>query len=87
MLLEKRVGSALLTDRKKAQFPILSEFGRDLLFNCVPIYMADKRAELDSALADDLHFIFSTEGKRECEYIISCYKHQSETKKEKRRIK
>ncbi len=87
MLLEKPVGAPALRDRKGVTFPILREGGRDLLFNCIPTYMADRRDQLKAAGIRNEHFIFTVEGKRESEAILEAYEKGLATKKEVRRIK
>ncbi len=67
-------GKAVLVDRKGARFPVMRTFRhRSIIFNCVPIYMADKNAELDRAKITQRHFIFSNESKAEAEKIIKAY--------------
>ena len=87
MLLEKPVDAPQLRDRKGVVFPVLHEGGRDLIFNCVPIYMADRRDQLAAAGVRNEHYIFTTEGKRESEAILEAYQKGLGTKKEVRRIK
>ncbi|MBE6672316.1 MAG: U32 family peptidase [Ruminococcaceae bacterium] len=87
MLLEKPVGAPQLRDRKGVIFPILQEGGRDLVFNCIPTYMADRKDQLKAAGVRNLHFIFTVEGKRESEAILEAYEKGLATKKEVRRIK
>lgn len=64
-----------LTDRTGAKFPV---FGlRDcsnVIFNSVPIYMADKADALQKCAASRLHFIFSDETRQECERVIRAYR-------------
>ena len=87
MLLEKPVGAPSLRDRKGVIFPILQEGGRDLVFNCIPTYMADRKDQLKAAGVRNEHYIFTTEGKRESEAILEAYQKGLATKKEVRRIK
>ncbi|MGM9680143.1 MAG: U32 family peptidase [Eubacteriales bacterium] len=86
MLLEKSPCVQKLVDRRKVVFPILREGGRDLIFNSVPIYMADKRDVLRSMGDYHSHMIFTTEGVQEVRYILENYKKGLPTKKEIRRI-
>ncbi|MBE6631996.1 MAG: U32 family peptidase [Ruminococcaceae bacterium] len=74
MLLEKPVGASRLRDRTGASFDIIKENGRDVLYNSVPVYMADKKDSLKKSGIFNTHFIFSTESKKECENIIDAYK-------------
>ena len=64
-----------LTDRTGAKFPV---FGlRDcsnVIFNSVPIYMADKADVMRECAASRLHFIFSDETRQECERVIRAYR-------------
>ena len=87
MLLEKSLGCNKLTDRRRVDFPVIKEGGRDIILNSVPIYMADKKDELKKAMPFGMHFIFTTEGPQEVRYIINNYKKGLPTKKEIRRIR
>ncbi len=60
---------AALTDRRGARFPILREPPhRNILFNSVPVYMADK------PVACGGHFIFSTESAKETLEVVRAYR-------------
>jgi hypothetical protein len=74
MLLTKPVEADALTDKTGAIFPVIKENGRDILLNSVPIYMADKGKELDTYGARGRHFIFTTESKKECFFVIDAYR-------------
>lgn len=87
MTLEKPVGRPSLTDRTGAQFPIIKEGGRDILLNCVPIYMADYGERLRAANIGSRHFLFTTEGPQECESVENAYRKGLPTKKPIRRVK
>ena len=87
MTLEKKVGADSLRDRKGVIFPIIEEGGRDVLFNSVPVYMADYFDKLKAAGIDSMHFIFTDEGQRASESVIQSYIKHLPTKKEIRRIK
>ncbi len=87
MTLEKPVGTASLTDRTKAVFPILREGGRDILLNSVPTYMADKKTELEKGGVFAKHYLFTTEGKQETLTVLTAYEKGYATKKAIRRIK
>ncbi len=87
MTLEKDPGSRLLTDRRRVNFPVICEGGRFILINSVPVYMADRDAELAKAGKIGRHFIFTVEGPQEVRYVISNYEKGLPTKKEIRRIK
>ena len=73
MLLEKPVGAKRLADRRRTVFPVLSEGGRDLVLNSVPVYMADRADKLRKAGLFHHFFLFTTETKREVEQIIDAY--------------
>lgn len=63
-----------LRDRMGANFPILPADGcRSIIYNSVPVYMADKRDVLDSIGAVRHHFIFSTEAPKAIDEIITAY--------------
>jgi hypothetical protein len=87
MTLEKPVGTDMLRDRKGAAFPVLHEGGRDLIFNCLPTYMGDRTKLLDDAGIFNRHYIFTVEGPKESETMLSYYKKGMPIKKEVRRIK
>jgi hypothetical protein len=70
----KKVCRGSLTDRTGATFPLIREFShRNLLYNSVPVYMADKRGELDRAANLGEVFIFSDETRDEAAEVISAY--------------
>ena len=63
-----------LTDRTGATFPLIREFShRNVLYNSVPVYMADKRGELDRAAPLGEVFIFSDETRDEAAAVITAY--------------
>ena len=63
-----------LTDRTGAAFPVIREFPhRNIIFNSVPVYMADKWHEFQLSWVDGDVFIFSDETAEEVEKIISAY--------------
>ncbi len=68
-------GELFLCDRRGVAFPVLRTYGhRSLIFNSVPIYMADKEEELKRARITQRHFIFTVESKAEAEEIINAYR-------------
>ncbi len=68
-------GRAVLTDRRGMEFPVLRTTGhRSLIFNSVPVYMADKQRELDRMGIIMRHFIFTTETRAEAQSVIDAYK-------------
>lgn len=87
MTLEKSVGTELLRDRRGVQFPIMKEGGRDIIFNSLPTYMGDRKKLLADAGLLNEHYIFSTEGPKECETVLDYYEKGLPTKREVRRIK
>jgi putative protease len=63
-----------LTDRTGAIFPVVRELGhRNVIYNSVPVYMADKKAELDRAAALGHVFIFSDETSERAAEIIRAF--------------
>ncbi len=70
-----RSGKAVLKDRRGVSFPVLRAFEhRSIVFNSVPIYMADKKSELLRVGLCMQHFIFTTETKEEAQTVINAYK-------------
>lgn len=86
MLLEKPVGHARLTDRKRVTFPVLREGGRDLVLNAVPVYMADRADKLKSAGLNNQFFLFTTETRAQVEQILEAYQKHLPAKFPMRRI-
>jgi collagenase-like PrtC family protease len=86
MLLEKSCGTTRLSDRMKKNFPVISEGGRELVLNSLPIYMADKQSLL-SPVGVGYHYIFTQEGPQEVKVTLSSYDRSLPTKKEVRRMK
>ena len=69
-----------LTDRTGAKFPIMREYKhRNLILNCTPTYMADKKEELKRYSVEGGHFIFSIENKAEITAVISAYRKSGNT--------
>ena len=87
MTLEKPLGTDFLRDRRNAVFPVLQEGKRSLVFNSLPIYMGDRMKLLKEAGIYNEHYIFSTEGPKECETVLNYYQKGLPTKREVRRIK
>ena len=86
MLLEKSCGTTRLTDRMKKNFPVITEGGREIVLNSLPIYMADKQ-ELLAPVGVGYHYIFTQEGPQEVKVTLSSYDRSLPTKKEVRRMK
>jgi putative protease len=87
MLTEKCVGKELgscasctegklsLCDRKGVSFPVRRRYKhRSVIFNSVPIYMADRADELRRSRICAEHFIFTVEKKAEAAQIIKAYR-------------
>ena len=71
---QKSGGYYELSDRMGERFPIICENCRNILLNSVPIYMADKAADLMSLNVDALRLKFTTETAQEVKKVISAYK-------------
>lgn len=77
--------SGYLSDRTGAKMFFEGEYGHHtVIYNSVPIYMADKAEQLAPF---SCHFIFSDESAQECENIITAYKNGTPTSEKIRRIK
>lgn len=87
MLTEKCVGKELggceacesgrtaLCDRRGVSFPVRKRYGhRSLVFNSVPVYMADREDELRRSRILGRHFIFTTESRAQAAAVIAAYK-------------
>ena len=80
-------GFVYLTDRKGVRFPVRREPPhRNIIFNAVPIYMADRADVLTKNRLAGGHFVFSDESRAECEKIIEGYKRGSAPSMPIRRI-
>jgi len=74
-----------LKDRMDASFFCEGIYGHlNIIYNSVPIYMADKT---DTLSAFSHHFIFTDESRAQCEEIINAYKNGYATDKKIKRIK
>jgi len=66
--------TSAITDRHGVRFPL---YGMpdctNVIYNSVPIYMADKKIELEAAGISRFHFIFTDETPEECDRIILAY--------------
>lgn len=87
MTLERPTGMKKLTDRKGVTFPVITEAGRELVVNSVPIYMADREADLKAAGISHRHFIFTTEDRESAKRIIADYKKRAPSRGAFTRIK
>ena len=66
-------GEAVLVDRKGERFPVVCEGCRNVIYNSVPLYMADKMKDVLSANPDAIRLMFTTESGEETEKIIAAY--------------
>ena len=81
-------GRAVLTDRRGARFPVLREFQhRSVIFNSVPVYMADKLDVVERHGLVMQHSIFTVESAAEVDKIITAYQKRLPTTAEKTRVK
>lgn len=63
-----------LIDRHGTSFPLYGMADcTNAIYNSVPIYMADKKIELEAAGITRFHFIFTDETPDECDRIITAY--------------
>ena len=66
---------ASLKDRTGASFPLIGMYDcSNVLYNSVPIYMADRAELQENCGAEVQHFIFSTESKAEAAEVIRAYR-------------
>lgn len=81
-------GETELCDRRGVRFPVLREWEhRSLIFNSVPIYMADRQEQLRRAGLCAWHFIFTVENKEHVASIIRAYMSGASPMGDVRRIK
>ena len=73
MTLERPIDLPSLKDRTNAVFPVYKDGNRDIVYNSVPIYMADKKSDLKKSGIANTHFIFTDESKAEVTKIIQMY--------------
>ena len=70
----EKCGCSSFRDRTGAQFPIVREYGhRNVILNSRPTYMGDRKRELSDYKIKHLHFIFTLEGARECDGVITSF--------------
>ena len=63
-----------ITDRHGITFPLYGMGDcTNVIYNSVPLYMADKQNELKKTGASVYHFIFTDETPEECDRIIRAY--------------
>ena len=83
----ERDGFVYLTDRKSVKFPVRREPPhRNIIFNAVPIYMADRADALAKNRITAHHFVFTDESRADAEMVIEAYKKGSAPKGQIRRI-
>ena len=67
-------GFVYLTDRKGIRFPVLRTYNhRNIIYNSLPTYMADRQAELEKYGIKNRHFIFTVESAEEVDRVISAH--------------
>lgn len=77
-----------LRDRTNTAFPVMREFEhRNVMYNSVPVYMADKYDEIKSTALTDEHFIFSVETPQRCYETVKAYMSHVAPTENVRRIK
>ena len=78
---------AEITDRTGARMYVSGSFGhRNIIYNSVPVYMADKADKLETIGTGIHHFIFSNETSNECDGVIKAYIEKAPSAKKIRRI-
>lgn len=87
MLLEKRLEQRVLRDRKNAEFSLMTEGERDILFNSQKTYMLDREKELKTAFINNRHFIFTDESQNEVISVLKAYNEHTPKTDGVRRIK
>jgi len=81
-------GKLELTDRRNVRFPVLREWQhRSLILNSVPIWMADRQAELTRYGLTLQHFIFTVETRQQISQVIRAYQKGSPATGDIRRLK
>lgn len=80
--------SVFLQDRRHAEFLLTREpEHRNILWNSVPVYMADKREILQKISTDFVRFLFTDETQEQCVQILHAYKEQRAPVGQVRRIR
>ncbi len=83
-----RRDALVLVDRRRAEFPVLREFGhRSVIFNSVPVYMADREEELARAGILARHFLFTDETEDEIRQILRAHEAHLPADGQVRRLK
>ncbi len=82
-----RAGRAELIDRRGISFPVLRQSPhRNIIYNSLPTYMADRQPDLERAGVTSRHFLFSTESAGEVAAVIAAYKEEKASPGAVRRI-
>ena len=77
-----------LQDRRNARFLLTREpEHRNVLWNSVPIYMADQREVLQKINPDFVRFLFTDETPAQCRQILNAYREQKPPEGRMRRIR
>lgn len=72
---KESICASSLTDRHGVRFPVYGMADcTNVIYNSVPVYMADKKEELLKTGISVYHFIFTDESPEECDRIINAYK-------------
>ena len=67
-------GKTVLRDRRDVEFPVMRRYEhRSVIFNSVPIYMADRADALRDGKMTMCHYIFTVESKSAVDRIIASY--------------
>ncbi len=66
--------SSTLCDRKNVEFPVVCENGVSVMYNSLPVWLADRKDEIK---ADYMLLYFTTETKEEAERVIAAFKNGS----------
>lgn len=70
----EKSGFVYLTDRKGVRFPVRRTYNhRNIIYNSLPTYMADRQSELEKYGIKNRHFIFTVESAEEVDRVISSY--------------
>lgn len=81
-------GKLELTDRRRVRFPILREWKhRSLIVNSVPVWMADRQAELAQYRIRGQHFLFTVETREQILRVLAAYEKGLPPEGEARRIR
>lgn len=74
-------------DRAGESVPVCREFiHRNVIYNPVPIYMADKLDAVSGGSVGDLHFFFTDETAEEAERVIDAYRNKESCNKKIKRM-